>query len=434
MRSGRLRVAVALIAALAFAGAACGNEGDDDNAGESTQTGAPAGGGDGNQFADLKHVDEPNPCVNDPGVTDSDIKVGVIAVESGPQATSFGSAVDGIKARIDKANQESELGKRKITLVERDDTGDQTRNTEVARDLVEQEKVFGIIEVTSVSGGSAPYLNEQKIPVTGWHVGVPAWATYPNMFAFRQGTADDPENEYTTRNAELLDDQGATKLALMGGGNQSSALFIDRVKRSVEQAGKIDVVYENVAVPPEQRDFTAEVQAIKNSGADAAVTGMDLLQNAALSDALAKAGITMKVIVFPGGYDPRVLSVPGIEGATFGLEFYPFELHKPAFQEFDKWAPDSTTRGQVPFIGWLSGEIFVRGLEEAGTNCPTRAAFIDNLRLVKDYDGNGAFDPVNLTENFGNEFPCAYYVKVEGGAFVPQYDGKAFCGDPIELK
>jgi branched-chain amino acid transport system substrate-binding protein len=433
MGSGRLRVAVALVVALTFAGAACGNEGDDDNAGKSTQSGA-SGGSDGDQFADLQHVDEPNPCVNDPGVTDTDIKVGVIAVESGPAATSFGSAVDGIKARIDKANQEGELGKRKITLVERDDTGDQTRNTEVARDLVEQEKVFAIIEVTSVSGGSAPYLNEHKIPVTGWHVGVPAWATYPNMFTFRQGTADDPEHEYTTRNAKLLEDQGATKVALIGGGNQSSALFIDRVKRSVEQVGKTDVVYENVAVPPEQRDFTAEVQAIKSSGADAVVTGMDLLQNAALSDALSKAGASMQVIVFPGGYDPRVLTVPGIEGAMFGLEFYPFELHKPAFQEFDKWAPDSTVRGQVPFIGWLSAEIFMRGLKEAGTNCPTRKAFINNLRLVKNYDGNGAFDPVDLAANFGEEFPCAYYVKVENAAFVPQYDGKAFCGEPLALK
>ena len=91
----------------------------------------------------------------------------------------------------------------------RDDTADQTRNAEVARDLVEQEKVFGIIETRSTSNGSAKYLNEQAIPVVGWHVGVPAWSMYPNMFTFRQGTADEPENEYTTRNAELLDELGA---------------------------------------------------------------------------------------------------------------------------------------------------------------------------------------------------------------------------------
>ena len=343
-------------------------------------------------------------------------------------------ALEGVKARIDKANQTGELGARKITLVVRDDAADQTRNAEVARDLVEQEKVFGIIEDTSTSNGSAKYLNEQAVPVAGWHVGVPAWSIYPNMFTFRQGTADEPEKEYTTRNAKLLDKLGVTKVALIGGGNQSSASFIERIKKSVQQVGTSEVVYENVAVPPEQRDFTPEVQAIKDSGANGIVTGMDLLQNTALSDSLSKAGVTMKATIFPGGYDPRVLGLPGIEGATFGLEFYPFEEKKPAFQEFDKWAPQSTVRGQVPFIGWLSAEMFIQGLKEAGLNCPTRKAFITNLRLNDSYDGGGAFDPVDLSKGFGQEFPCAYYVKVVNGAFVPQFDGKAFCGEPITFK
>ena len=435
MGSGRRRLAIALLAALGIAGAACGNEGDDDDAsGDSSESTTAEGSEDANQFADLERVAEPDPCEADPGVSDTEIKVGTIAIESGPSALSFAPALEGIRARIEKANQEGELGNRTITLVTRDDTGDQTRNGEVARDLVEQEQVFGIIETTNTSNGSAEYLNEQGVPVAGWHVGVPAWAMYPNMFTFRQGTADEPENEYTTRNAELLADQGATAVALIGGGNQSSALFIDRVKRSIEQAGDIEVVYENVSVPPAQTDFTADVQAIKDSGADALVTGMDLLQNAAISDALSKAGVTMNVIVFPGGYDPRVVSLPGMEGALFGLEFYPFELNQPAFTEFDKWAPDSTVRGQVPFIGWLSAEMFIQGLEEAGLNCPTREAFIANLRLLDDYDGAGAFDPVDLSEDFGDEFRCVYYVKVENGAFVPQYDGEAFCGDPISFE
>src|SRR5215204_2858183 len=145
MGTGRLRVAVAMVAALAFVGAACGNEGDDSSSENASGTSAGGASG-GDQFADLKHVDEPSPCVNDPGINATDIKVGAIAVESGAQATSFAPALEGIKARIDKANQTGELGPRKITLVVRDDTADQTRNAEVARDLVEQEGVFGIIE------------------------------------------------------------------------------------------------------------------------------------------------------------------------------------------------------------------------------------------------------------------------------------------------
>lgn len=432
------RAAGALVALLALVAAACGNEGDDEATDTpSEQTTAPDGeapqsGAEG-RFADLERIEEPDPCTPDPGVGDTEIKVGTIAIESGPSATSFAPALDGIKARVEKANEEGELGDRRITLVTRDDAGDQTRNGEVARDLVEQQGVFGIIETSSAAAGSAEYLNEQGIPVAGWHVGVPAWSTYENMFTFRQGTADEPEKEYTTRNADLLAQLGATKVALIGGQNQSSALFIERVKRSIEKLGELEVVYENVAVPLDQRDFTAEAQQIEDSGADAVVTGMDLLQNAAISDALGKAGATMKAIVFPGGYDPRVTGLPGMEGAIFGIEFIPFELNPPAFREFDEWAPAEVVRGQVPYIGWLSAEMFIRGLKEAGLNCPTREAFIANLRLVDDYDGGGAFEPVDLSEGFGDEFRCVYYVKVEGGRFVPQFDGEPFCGEPIEL-
>lgn len=444
MAKSRRLTAIALFAAFALVAGACGNEGDDDTAADGTEEstgdtsaepaeGDDAAAGETDRFADLERIEAPNPCVNDPGVSDTEIKIGTIAIESGPSATSFAPALDGIKARIEKANQEGELGDRTITLVTRDDTGDQTRNAEVARDLVEQVGVFGIIETSNASAGSAEYLNEQGIPVAGWHVGVPEWAIYENMFTFRQATADEPDKEYTTRNAEVLAELGATKLALIGGGNQSSATFIGRVRKSVEKIGNIEVVYENTAVTTDQREFTAEAQAIIDSGADGLLTGMDFLQNAGLSDALTKAQADMNVIVFPGGYDPRIVSLPGVEGAVFGLEFIPFELNPPSFTEFDKWAADEVVRGQVPYVGWLGAEMMIQGLKEAGLDCPTREAFITNLRLVDDYDGGGAFDPVDLSEGFGDEFRCVYYVKVVNAAFSPLFDGEPFCGEPIEI-
>ncbi len=419
--------------------AACGNEksGNDATTPPANQPGdaGSKGGPAADQFADLKRVPEPKPCTNDPGVSDTEIKVGTIGIESGPTAISFSATLDGMKARIDKANADGELGDRKIILVTRDDTGDPTRNGEVARDLVEQEKVFGILEATTASNGSSDYLAEKGIPVTGWHVGSPVWSTLPNMFTFRQGPAADPENEYTDRNAKLLADRGATKIALIGLSNQASALFIKRIKKSIEQTDSgIEVVYENVSIPPTQTDFTAEVQAIESSGADGIYTSMDLLQNTALNDGLSKTGVDIKATIFPGGYDPRVLNLPGMEGSVFGLEFYPFELGKPAFEAFDAAAPEDVVRGQIPFIGWLSAEMFIRGLKEAGPGCPTRKAFIANLRLVDDYDGGGAFDPVDLSKGYGKEFPCAYYVQVQQAVFVPQYDGEPFCGEPITLK
>jgi branched-chain amino acid transport system substrate-binding protein len=419
--------------------ASCSN---DDNSSAKSKTDVTSGKAAGSgatdpaaQFAGLKHVDEPSPCTNDPGITDTEIKLGGIAPESGPLSISFQPAEIAWKARIEKANQEKELGDRKITLKTIDDGGDIARNTEAARQLVESEKVFAVLSMSDKADGSAKYLNEKGVPVVGWAVGRPVWSIYPNMFAMRAPTSRDPEKDYTSRNADLLKTLGATKVALIGGINQASATFISKLKRSIEQFGQpMQVVYVTTDVAPESREFTPIIQRIKESGADALYTGVDLVQNAAISDQLAKAGVSLKAIVFPGGYDPRVLALPGLEGATFGIEFFPFELNTPSYQEFNKWMPAGAPRGQVTYIGWLSAEQMIQGLKEAGLKCPTQKAFITNLRLVKNYTANGAYDPVNFTDVFGKEFQCVYYVKVINKKFVPQFDGKQFCGKPVTLK
>jgi len=79
----------------------------------------------------------------------------------------------------------------------------------------------------------------------------------------------------------------------------------------------------------------------------------------------------------------------------------------------------------------VSGEITLQGIKDAGVSCPTRKAFIANLRLEHAYTGAGAFDAVDLQKGFGNEFACAYYVKVVDKKFVPQFGGAQQCGKPI---
>jgi len=426
----RMRMVV-LGLVLALVAGACGNEASD--GGPRAGDGRTGGGGGADVFADLRRVPEPDPCPGDePGVADTEITVGVILPKSGVRATSFAPAEAGIRARVTKANDTGELGDRKIRLVIVDDASDAARNAEVARQLVESEKVFGIIEVSDQADGSAEYLHDRGVPVTGWHVGRVVWSTYPNMFSFRLTKDRDPA-WYTTRNGDVVKRLGGTKVALVGGGNQSSATFVRQVAAAIRKGRQAEVVYTTTDIPSDQRDFTAVVQRIKEAGADSLITGMDFLQNTALSDQLAKAGVDLKVIIFPGGYDPRVLSIPGVEGAVFGLEFKPFELDPPAFREFDRWAPADAARNQPTYVGWLAAETFVEGLKQAGLRCPTRKAFIANLRLVDDWTAGGAFDPVDWRAGFGKEFQCLYYVKIEGGAFRPLFGGEEVCGTRIRV-
>jgi len=369
-------------------------------------------------------------CTNDTGVSDTEIKVGAIIPTSGPSAVSFAASQDGIKARFAKANAEGELGKRKLVLDVADDAADPARNLTAAQKLVEQDGNFGVIEFSLAADSSGAYLNQQGIPVTGWHVATGAWGKYKNMFGWRNSNAPDPTRVFTTRNADVVKKLGGTKIALIGLNSAPSATFIEQLNTAMKKGG-VKVVYKTNELTPADRDFTGVAQKIKDSGADSVYTGMDFVQNAALNGALVQAGVKPKVIIFPGGYDKRGLAIPGIEGAVFSLEEKPFELNPPSFTEYKKWMqselPDAHFEGIIPYNGWLSAEAFIEGIKAAGIECPTRKAFIKNLRKEKGYTANGAFDPVDFAKVFGKPILCVYFVQVQNGAFVPLFNSKAVC-------
>jgi len=257
------------------------------------------------------------------------------------------------------------------------------------------------------------------------------------MFSFRNSVTTDPKGTYATRIGDLVKSYGGKKVAVIGQSSASSTTFVEQSEKAINSAG-LKVVYKTTALTPADRDFTAVAEKIKESGADSVLTGMDLIQNAALNQALTQANYPLKVVIFPGGYDKRAAGIPGMEGVIFSIEFKPFEENPPAFVDYEKWMkqelPDQPYLGQIPYIGWLSADTFIEGLKAAGLECPTRAAFIKNLRKVKGYDANGAFEPVDFAKVFGNPLLCAFYVQVVDGAFVPQFDGKPFCTKAIVTK
>jgi len=178
------------------------------------------------------------------------------------------------------------------------------------------------------------------------------------------------------------------------------------------------------------------VDQIKQSGADSAYVTLDFAGNAGLSSAMKQAGVKLKPIVYPGGYSPVVLGNAAYDDVYFGIEFKPYEVTPswPGLDDFKKYmastAP-SAALSQFTGVGWISGETMLEGIKAAGVTCPTRKAFINNLRLEKGYTGDGFFDDpetkIDFAKVYGKPFLCVYYVHVENKQFVPQFGGKPFC-------
>jgi branched-chain amino acid transport system substrate-binding protein len=402
-----------------------------------TGTAGAASDNPADQFKNLKEIKEPSPCKDDPGVTDTEIKIGSITPTSGPSAV-FSTILDGIKARFAKANAEGELGKRKLTLVNEDDGADPARNVTAAQKLIEDEKVFAILAESGAGDASGAYLNQQKIPVVGWQLGLPVYGTYTNYFGMQNANVKDIKTHYVARPIEAVKALGAKKIAVIGNSTGNAATFAEQNADSVKRVKGLQLVYKTTDIPPGTTEFGAVVDQIKQSGADTVYTTMATQDGIALVNQLKQAGVTPKIIVFPGGYSPAVLNLPAFDNAYFSLEFAPLET-KPephGITEFKKWMADTApdvALGQQPMVGWISANTLIEGIKAAGVNCPTRKAFINNLRLVKGYTADGFFPPMNFTDVYNRPFKCAYYIQVVNHQFVPQFDGKQFCGK-IEIR
>jgi len=381
-------------------------------------------------FKKLKPVKEPSPCKNDQGITDDTIKVGFITIQSGAQQVSWTPySADGVRARIEKANAEGELGDRKIELVTKDDAGDPARNLTAAQQLNEEDEVFGIISMTNVAKGGARYLHEEGVPVGGWHVGEGEWGIYENMFSWRSTQPPEPRKLFTTRTADVLKRLGAKKIAVVGQNSESSAVNAEQTGDAVEATKGLELVFLTADVTTDQSDFTAIAAQIKEAGADGLYTSTSGVQANQLVQALDQAGVDLKAKLFPGGYDSRVTALPGYADAVFGTEFKPLEVGSPGLDEYSTWM---TQTGSEPlhffgFHGWLSADVFINGLKAAGLDCPTRKGFITNLRLEKGYDAGGMFPPVDYAKVFGVLPVCIYYVQIVGDGFEPLFDGEPVC-------
>jgi branched-chain amino acid transport system substrate-binding protein len=405
-------------------------------------TGTAGAADSGTQFDNLKPIKAPKPCKNDTGVTDDTIKVGAIVPTSGPFALFYAQALDGTKARIAQANAEGELGDRKIELVPVDDAGDAARNVTAAQQLAEQDKVFGIITNTNAGDASGEYLHDQKMPVVGWQLGLPVYGTYPNYFGMQNANTKNIKTEFTSRNSDVIKALGGTKLAIIGSNAANSVVFTEQVKSAANKTKGLKTVYINHDIPVGTTEFGSVADQIKQSGADSMYTALDNAGNTGLMQALKQANVKLKPVIFPGGYSPLVLGLPAYDDVYFGIEFKPFELAQTkswkGYDDFKKWmgteAPDKPL-AQTTAVGWLSANTFIEGIKAAGVSCPTRKAFINNLRLVKGYTANGFFDDPETTIDFakvyGKPFTCVYYVHVENKQFVPQFDGKPFCAKQL---
>jgi ABC-type branched-subunit amino acid transport system substrate-binding protein len=383
---------------------------------------------------------------SDPGVTAKAVKIGYIFSETGVAGSTFKNAGKAFQARIDRANAQGGVNGRKIETEIVDDASS-AANLTAAQDLVQNRKVFAVVNNSSFAFLSYRYLLDQDVPMIGGGFDGTYYGQKGNEDIISALGNSAPYNGLTYDGvAQLMKKLGATKVGVLAyGASASSSAAATAIADYAVPAAGLKSVYLNTSVDFGTSDVGPLVLGIKNSGADAIYLPMVGATNFAIVQGLAQNGVEMKANVLATGYGQDLLDSPvaaTLQPNTLLASGYkPVELKDKATKQFQtdlkKYAGLTGVPDFGEYLGYITAELAVLGLEHAGKT-PTRRGFIDGLHQLGSYDAAGlSCQPVNISLGSFGQLPktqCGWYVTVKDGKFVVANKGKPgsskLVGDP----
>ncbi|MBL7494242.1 ABC transporter substrate-binding protein [Frankia sp. AgB1.9] len=374
-----------------------------------------------------------------PGVTASAIKIGLIYPDTGPAeiAAAFMAARSGVEARIDLQNAHGGVNDRVIDLVWGDDQSDPQTFSLVAHDLVDDQRVFGLITPSIVLDKSAGWLEKDDVPVTGTATSA-AWSDYPNLFH--------AGNLFNTGGASVFGDfvkaQGGTTALVVVDPNVAASQSLARQFAPSLQSRGIRVLGEVTYTDGVTNPDTVADQ-LQQSGAD---TLVGAAQSGPFIDIYSRAtalGVKLKVALSATGFSPSLIAQRGTDMAGMSIMSSIATQGSPALTAYrgamSTYAPElADPTDELALAGYVAADEMIEGVQLAG-GCPTRQAFIQNLRKVTDFSANGLIPPIDLSHPKQPTL-CENFIKVgpAGRSFVPvpppaalDRDGY-WCGVPLQ--
>ena len=369
------------------------------------------------------------------------ITIALVCTCSGAGAPTYQGVQGAFRARIDYQNAHGGVYGHKISTLVLDDQTSPTQASTAVQEAASQ-KVLGIVSVSALFFEGAKYAQQAGIPVTGSFQDGPEWGQQPytNMFASDNGSLN-PKYPVNTAIGKFLVSHGGNVVGSYGYGISPSSTrsAIGTVQSVIHAGGKQGVL--DTSVPFGGSDFTTAALVAKSKGVNGIYAAMDDNSNFALATSMKQAGVKLKAVVFPTGYEPAAVTSPAwtdLQGDYFSSLFRPFQLPnagtaqmQAALQKYDGF-----TKSQFPtfeqYEAWVGADLMIKGMQLSGKN-PTSSGVITALRHVKSYNANGLLaTPINYSTIFGHDpaKTCTWYLQAKSSGFVP-VSSQPYCGTDI---
>jgi branched-chain amino acid transport system substrate-binding protein len=357
----------------------------------------------------------------------SPIKLGSIGTFSGVLGAAMYPGLQAAQAWTGYINAKGGLAGHPVQLVVADDRGDPNQAVALIRRLVEGDKVLAIYGSMQPSTVQAilPYVNEKQMPIIGTCSCMNAVATSPMVFV---AGGSDKAGVTWGHIAGIFSGTEKRKVALFYCREAvTCSEYRDGIKKYDGHDG-MKIVYET-QMSLAQPDFTSEVLAARNAGAEIIVSVSENPTLIRIAKSAHRQGWDVQLSTQHGGDDSRFVSDGGqeIEGTVYSspvAHWVTSPLMADYRESMKRYVPDGAL-GSLGSPMWVAGKMFER-IARTFPPHPTTADVLNGLWNVKGETLGGIIAPTTYLKGApGNDLAnaCVLPLRIVNGKATPTNGG-----------
>ena len=350
----------------------------------------------------------------------STLTLASIGTESGVLGNLMRPIFEAAKAWAADVNARGGLGGHPVRLLFGDDAGDPGKTLALARRMVDQDGAVAFYAAHGPGTGQAlaSFLEERRIPLIGMCSCTDGSATSPMMF--QVGISTDPGLAWAHMLALTTLTEKRKLSVLYCRETPACKQIRDGIVKLQGQAG-IQVVHE-AQVTVTQPDYTAEVLAARNAGAEAVAIATDNASVIRVARSAHRQNYRPTLVGQVATAEDRYLTVGGddVEGSAIGASVFPWQ--SPKFADYvaalDRYVPGAI-KGNLGQVVWVAGKLMEVIAKNFPAN-PTKDDFLAGLYALRGETLGGLLPPLTFIEGKGSALTnlCTVPVLVDKGKFV----------------
>lgn len=355
-----------------------------------------------------------------PGVTDTEVVIGLTTPLSGP-AAAWGNTAVAMEAWTRYVNDQGGIHGRKLRTILKDDGYNPGRAVANLKEM--KDSVFMVVGLlgSSVLNAAKDDVAEYKLPIVNPYGNPAIWAKQPRAklrYVFVNYPDYVDEGDFLVSFA--VNKLGARKVAVFHQNDEYGKGGLEGVKRGLKGlGGKARLA---AAVPYEltDRELGTHALKLKDSGADTVVMYSTVTHGANIVKEMAKAGYRPKLVgSFPLGDHFILFRLLGQlwEGAHFaGLNAsYAEPAGKRIADILVKYEPKLKGKENTGLAGAVAIILALEGLKRAGRNL-TRESYVEAMESIKNFDTMGLTGPITFGPNRRHGLNSVRLLRAESAA------------------